>query len=109
MSQKELNELTLVLTKYGNNPEGVPPLHYAILKKDTKAIDLLLKHGADPHTGDHETLTCLYYAIKADSVSLIKKFIALVEFPEGTKNNHLAIMFYISLLLMATSMQPNTS
>ena len=52
MSQKELNELTLVLTKYGNNPEGVPPLHYAILKKDTKAIDLLLKHGADPHTGD---------------------------------------------------------
>lgn len=75
-SQKELNELTLILTKYGNNSEGVPPLHYAILKKDMKAVDLLLKHGADP-LARYTSKSCLYYAIMAGSMPLIDKFIAL--------------------------------
>lgn len=76
-TQKELNELTLLLTSYSNNSEGVPPLHYAILKKDTKAINLLLKHGADPKSLDCNRWSCLYYAIKSGSIPLIKKFITL--------------------------------
>lgn len=76
-SQKELNELTLTMARYGNNPEGVPPLHYAILKKDMKAINLLLKHGADPLSADSSKRSCLYHAIVAGSIPLINKFIAL--------------------------------
>lgn len=76
-SQKELNELTLLLTKYGNNPEGASPLQYAILKKDMKAVGLLLKHGASPLSKDCSNRSCLYYAIRAGNIQLIKQFITL--------------------------------
>jgi ankyrin repeat protein len=42
-----------VLIKYGNNPDGVPPLHYAIKCRDEKAIKLLLDHGASPNAQSH--------------------------------------------------------
>jgi len=53
-----------------------------------KAIDLLLKFGADPSTGDSNLNTCLYYAIKSGSISLIQKFIALGNNPISLRNNH---------------------
>lgn len=43
-------ELIDVLIKYGNNPDGIAPLLYAIKMKDEKAAELLLKHGASPNT-----------------------------------------------------------
>lgn len=76
-SQKELNEVTLTLARYSNNPEGLPTLHYAVLKNDRKAISLFLKYGADPLSVCRSHYSCLYYAIKSGSLSLIKKFIAL--------------------------------
>lgn len=76
-SQKELNELTLLLTKYGNNPEGLQPLHYAILQKDTKAVNLLLKHGANPHVIDKNRSNCIGWAIKARSLTLVERFVRL--------------------------------
>lgn len=80
-SQKELNELTLILTKYGNNPVGVPPLHYAVIKKDVKAVNLLLKHGADPIARDSNKKSCLYHAIITENIPLVKKFIELGDNP----------------------------
>src|ERR1700722_12636018 len=41
-------ELINILIKYGNNPDGIPALHYAIKMQDEKAVELLLKHGAGP-------------------------------------------------------------
>jgi len=42
-------DLVDILIKYGNNPEGIPALHYAIKQEDEAAVRLLLEHGADPH------------------------------------------------------------
>jgi len=39
-----------ILVKYGNNPEGVPPLHYASMVGDENAVTMLLDHGASPHS-----------------------------------------------------------
>lgn len=44
------NELIDVLIKYGNNPDGIPALHYAIKCQDEKVVRLLLEHGADPNS-----------------------------------------------------------
>jgi hypothetical protein len=73
----ESERLADVLAKYGNNPEGIPALHYAILQQDLAAIDLLLKHGASPHAVDNAKSNCLYYAIKVGSLLLVKKFVQL--------------------------------
>jgi ankyrin repeat protein len=101
VTQKEINELTLILTRYGNNTEGLPPLHYAVLKKDTKAINLLIKHGADPKAQAHNKYSCLYYAVKAGSIPLIKKFIDLGNSPFSSSNHPTAFgenALYISIL-----------
>lgn len=75
--QTESCELCKVLARYGHNPEGLLPLHYAILQKDFKAVDLLLKNGASPLTIDKDVYNCVYYAIKSGSVPMVKKFISL--------------------------------
>ncbi len=80
-TERELNELTLILAKYSNNPEGAPPLHYAVLKNDGRAISLLLKHGVDPLSVCSKNNSCLYYAIRSGSLSLVKKFITLGNNP----------------------------
>lgn len=43
-------ELVEALVKYGNNPDGIPPLLYAIKCNDIKTVKLFLNHGADVHT-----------------------------------------------------------
>lgn len=79
----EIEQLTLIQVKYGNNPEGIPVLHYAILQNDIEAVDLLLKYGASPFTKNtkNDHYDCLYYCIKAGSLELFKKFVALGNDP----------------------------
>jgi ankyrin repeat protein len=77
-------ELLDIIVRYGNNPLGIPMLHYAIVQKDHKAVDILLKHGASPLTKDHIGRGCLYYAILADDLTLTKKFIELGIDPNET-------------------------
>ncbi|MBS0655855.1 MAG: ankyrin repeat domain-containing protein, partial [Verrucomicrobia bacterium] len=84
LNESEL--LTDILIKYGNNPEGIPAIHYAILKNDTQAVDLLLKHGASPFTKDSHKHDCLYYSILAGSLDLVKKFIELGANPDDHSN-----------------------
>lgn len=63
-------ELLDILVKYGNNPDGIPTLHYAIKMQDAEAVKLLLKHGVDANSHSqftkdyefHEPLTALEYA-----------------------------------------------
>ncbi len=43
-------EITKILIKYSNNPDGLPPLLYAIKRNDFTAVKIMLKYGADPHT-----------------------------------------------------------
>lgn len=45
-------ELEHVLIKYGNNPEGMSALHYAIKQGDANAVNLLITNGAHPNTRD---------------------------------------------------------
>ncbi|MCE5293003.1 MAG: ankyrin repeat domain-containing protein [Chlamydiales bacterium] len=73
----ECDLLTQIQVRYGNNPEGIGSLHYAILQKDILAVDLLLYYGASPYTVDYQGNTCLDYALQADCPELIKKFLAL--------------------------------
>ena len=40
-------DLIDILIRYGNNPDGIPPLHYAIKLGDYEAVELLLDHGAN--------------------------------------------------------------
>ncbi|MBS0635486.1 MAG: ankyrin repeat domain-containing protein [Verrucomicrobia bacterium] len=75
--QTDVCQLCKVVIKYENNPLNLPALHYAILQQDVKAVDLLLKHGASPHTIDNAKNNCLYHAIKAGNIPLVHKFLSL--------------------------------
>lgn len=79
----ESERLTDILVKYGNNPEGVPTLQYAILQNDVPAVDLLLKHKSSPHTQDTHGADCLYYSVRVGNIELVKKFLALGVNPNG--------------------------
>ena len=70
-------ELMDVLVKYGNNPEGLPALHYAILQGDERAVELLLAHGASPFTKDIQGHTCLYVAVQSGNLKLVDLFLDL--------------------------------
>lgn len=48
----DCKELEQVLVKFGNNPEGMSSLHYAIKVGDANAVSLLLANGADPNSLD---------------------------------------------------------
>lgn len=69
--------LTNIIIKYGNNPDGIPMLQYAILVKDIPAVDLLLEQGASPFTRDWRQQNCLYYAVKSGELKLVKQFVDL--------------------------------
>lgn len=80
-AQKVANqELIDILIKYGNNPEGIPALHYAVVQGDEHAVKLLLDHGASPNAlsrersrGDYrEMLTPLDYAAKHGRVNIMQ-------------------------------------
>lgn len=70
-------QLTNIIIKYGNNPEGIPMLHYAILSKDIWAVNLLLEQGASCFTKDCNGKTCLYYAVKSGELKLVQLFVGL--------------------------------
>ena len=44
------NKLLDIVIKYGNNPDGVPPLLYAIKQNDLEAVKTLIEHGASLKT-----------------------------------------------------------
>jgi len=79
-----LNELVDALVKYGNNPDGIPALHYAIKCQDAKAVSLLLNHGADPNSQSREysgyqdiggPLTAIDFAAAYGTPAIIKLLI----------------------------------
>lgn len=61
----DIEKLTLLQTKYGNNPYGVSTLQYAILQNDEAAVDLLLKYGASPFVAEEfpRGSNCLTFAV----------------------------------------------
>ncbi|MBS0634545.1 MAG: hypothetical protein JSR37_03685 [Verrucomicrobia bacterium] len=67
MDQPELSRLTMILAQFGNNPENLQALNYAILKEDVYAVDLLLKYGATPGS---LSLDC---ARRVGNLDLLKK------------------------------------
>lgn len=72
----ESKELQHILIKYGNNPDGMSALHYAIKLGDANAVNLLIANGADVNTkdGNFTTLTraasCNQYEITQILLSL---------------------------------------
>lgn len=73
----ECDELSEILAKHGNNPDGIPALLYAIKVNDERAVDILLRHGASAFTRDHLNRNALYFAVESGSINLVRKFIAL--------------------------------
>lgn len=65
--QNELEHLTVILAKYGNNPENIQAINYAILQNDEAAIDLLLRYGASFGRMSPR------YAIKVGNLDLFKR------------------------------------
>lgn len=87
------HELAEILAKYGNNPLGIPALHYAIVEGDETAVRLLLNYGASPNSlakQPHEDgyfsatdlITPLDFAAKYGRVNIMK---VLIEY--GAKVN----------------------
>jgi len=50
---KDSKELEYILIKYGNNPDGMAALHYAIKMGDVNAVNLLISNGADVNSITH--------------------------------------------------------
>lgn len=55
----DTKEIEHILVKYGNNPDGLSTLHYAIKVGDLNAVQLLIDNGADVNAkdGDFTALT----------------------------------------------------
>jgi ankyrin repeat protein len=89
-------ELIQILIKYGNNPDGIPALLYAIKLNDENAVQILLENGASPYTKDHLHRNCLYFAVKSGNLNLIDKFIALgVDLDEIADDGHVPLTLAI--------------
>jgi ankyrin repeat protein len=69
------HELLNVLIKYGNNPDGIPPLLYAAKMGDLKAVELLIQNGADLNTKNHNQNNTLYFALLSKNIQVVKFFL----------------------------------
>lgn len=89
-------ELIDILIKYGNNPDGIPALHYAIKQGDFTATKLLLDHGADPNAKISKTSSyhdwtpnrAIDYAAQTANVDILNLLIdrgALVNLTQDEK------------------------
>lgn len=99
--KNELEQLTVIMAKYGNNPIELSALNYAVLQGDGEAFDLLIKYGATPGS------KTLYYAIKTGHLDLFKKIADMgvgvsidydMEWPimsEAIHNHHNDIVIYL--------------
>lgn len=67
--QTEFEQLAVIMAKYGNNPQNLSAMNYAVLQHDEEAFDLLVKYGAAPGTWT------LYYASMAGDLAIFKKII----------------------------------
>lgn len=68
-------KLDKVLVKYGNNPDGMSALHYAIKAGDVYAVNLLLENGADANSVEMSfrpqiSITALSRAAKCNQLEI---------------------------------------
>lgn len=85
-SQTISDELVNVIVKYGNNPDGIPALLYAAKVGDLKAVELLVQHGADPYTRDHEKNTALHFALLSKNLQVVRFFLEKGLDPNASNN-----------------------
>lgn len=91
------------------------PLHYAIIKKNMTAIDLLLEYETNVNLFDKDKYNALFYAVKSRSLEICKKiinFISNINAKSLTGENclHLACNFQlyeISQLLIDNKIKIN--
>jgi Ankyrin repeats (3 copies) len=65
-------DLIQCLLKYGNNPEGIPILHYAIKVGDETAVAILLKNNTSEVNCDSKFGTPIQIALKSRSYNIVK-------------------------------------
>lgn len=77
-----MNEIQQIMNHYGNNPDGMSALHYAIKKGDLYAVNLLIANGADVNSTEmvfrpQTTFTALTRAVVCNQLEIAKLLIAL--------------------------------
>lgn len=82
LTQENINkadpELVDILIKYGNNPDGIPVLHNAILSHDLKAVKILVEKGADVNSWAtsqkdyYSQGTPMAFAVKVKDLDIMK-------------------------------------
>lgn len=72
---RESQEIELALIKYGNNPDGMSTLHYAIKQGDVKTLNVLIAAGADTNSRDHG-VTALIRAVLNNQLEIAKLLLA---------------------------------
>ena len=55
--------------------EGAPILHYSIRNKESKVVDLLLEHGADPTATDYDGYNALHVSARWGEVGITEKLL----------------------------------
>ena len=73
-------EIEHILIKYGNNPDGISTLHYAIKIGDINAVSLLIEKGADVNSKDTQ-FTTLCRAAMHNNLEITELLLAFGENP----------------------------
>ena len=94
-------ELTDILIKYGNNPDGIPSLLYAAKMGDLPAVTLLIEHGASPLTRDAHGHTALHFALFSRNFQMVEFFLTQGIDPNAG-NYGQAPMWYEAMAFMDT-------
>ena len=76
-AEGQVEVLELLLTRQANieaaDPDGLTPVAFAVIRGQSRALDLLVKAGADVRVKDGQKRTLLHHA------SLVKNNVKLVE------------------------------
>ena len=76
-SEGQVGVLELLLTRLANieaaDPDGLTPVAFAVIRGQTRALDLLIKAGANVAVKDGQQRTLLHHA------SLVKNNVKMVE------------------------------
>ena len=73
-SEEDLRPLTCFVRNTTNSGSG--PLHFAVLRKDVRYTQFLLRHGADVNALNHYLESPLHWAVKAGHEDVVRALLS---------------------------------